>query len=121
MDNYDYLKSLEKRMEFLERMIKPKDDFDFSVGQDVYFYKTEYGRNSWGYDATIVFPSTLKLLSGKIQKINENMDSVHIEVNGYQEPIIIGYIYFHEWVFKSKEEALQAMYKKLKEIRIEDD
>jgi hypothetical protein len=121
MNDYEYLKNLEKRIEHLESIIKPKDAFEFSVGQTVFFYHTEYGRNSWDADNTIVYPTELEITSGKISKINQDMDYVQIEVSGYQEPVIIGYTYFHDWVFKNKEEALQAMYKKLKEIRLRDD
>lgn len=121
MIDYEYLKSLEKRIELLEGAINPKDDFEFQLGQDVYFYYTEYGRNCWGENETVVYPTELELVKGKILKINQDMDYVQIEVRGSPEPVIISYTYFHDWVFKSKEDALQAMFKKLKEIRLNDD
>lgn len=123
IDHY-YLKSLEARIEKLEKEITQKtnnDDFDFSVGQTVYFYHTEYGRHCWGNEDTIVFPTELKLFHGRICKINPASDRVEIEVANVCEPIITGYIFFHEWFFKSKEDALQAMFKKLDEIGMSND
>ena len=123
IDQY-YLKGLEARIEKLENAMTQKtnkDDFDFSVGQTVYFFHTEYGRTCWGEDNTIVYPTELELLQGRICDINQNMDYVTIEVKGDSELIRIGYTYFHDWVFKSKEDAIDALLGKLNDMRVNND
>lgn len=90
---------------------------NFKVGDEVWFFYTNYGRNCWGEEDTIIYPTQTEILSGKIVLINEDKDYVHIYVDKITTILDMGYTFFNEWVFKSKQEAIDAMLKQLEKLK----
>jgi len=66
-------------------------------------------KNCWGDDDTIIYPSEVELLKGKIVEINERRDYVHIYVKGSKYILEIGWTYFENWVFTSMQSAKENM------------
>ncbi len=82
----------------------------------VYFLYAEFGRH-WGNDGTIIDPSDVHILNGKIVLINKNDDYVHIYVEGSTLILKVGYTFFDDHMFPSYLDALDAMIKKLGDMK----
>lgn len=90
---------------------------DFKVGDEVYFFWTESGRHVLeGYGAAI-YPDSFCLEQGVIVNINPDKDSVHVYVKDDAYIFNFGYCYIQDYIFKSKNKAIDAMIKRLEEMR----
>lgn len=92
---------------------------NFKVGDECWFFYTSYGVGRWHEDDTVIYPIETELISGKIVSINENKDTVHVYIAGDKTILDAGYTFFHEWYFKSKQEAIDAMTKRMQELKNE--
>lgn len=91
---------------------------DFKAGDDVWFFYTTYGKNASKY-VTTIFPSETQIHKGFIVDILDKDDLVYIYMKDEKELITIGWPYFEEWVYKTKQEALDAMIKSLQDMKEE--
>ena len=85
---------------------------EFKEGDEVWFFYSVSGRNSWP-DATILYPDGMQLVSGKIVLIDEDQDLIHVYVKGQEDVVTIGFVFHHECLFGRKEEAAKALGKRL--------
>lgn len=92
---------------------------DFKVGDEVWFYFTETGRYVLEGHGTGVFPEDLIIYNGSIVGIDETDEVYHVYIKGYS--YIYAFIIYHTsgCIFKSKNEAINAMIKRLEEMRDE--
>lgn len=111
------------RFSSLLKMIKKMIDnycehkWEIKVGDEVWFFYTNYGRHSWGDYDTIIYPQEIELISGIIVSIDPYMDSVHIKTKDCDESIDIGLTFFNEWLYKSKNDAINGMVNKMQKLK----
>ena len=89
----------------------------FKVGDWVWFLHTEYGRNCWYEDETIVYPGELEITTGKIVAINEEKDSIDIYVPGHKTILSISYLIHQSIIFDSKQLAIDHMHEALANLQ----
>lgn len=89
---------------------------EFKVGDEVWFFHTGYGMRSWGDNETLIYPSHLEINLGQLVYFNEKIDKAHIYVNGIENVAVLGTTFFSEWVFKTKQEAIDAMIAHIKTL-----
>jgi len=88
------------------------------IGDKVWFFFTDLGRRAWHDDATLVYPNVLDITSGTVVFFKEFRDEIHLYIDGCNEIATIGIDYLDdEWVFCSKEEAINAMIRRLDGLR----
>lgn len=92
---------------------------EFKVGDEVWFFYTNKDSDFWGdYDASI-FPKNVELTNGKIVWASGRSDAVHVYVNEKEHVARFGYTFFDEYCFGTKQDAIDAMIKRLDELREE--
>lgn len=91
---------------------------DFKVGDEVYFLLQDYAPK-WGEECIRIIPQYIEIIKGKIVYINVDKDAVHVYSDGCESVCIFGYYYFHENVYKSKNEAIDALIKHLEGMKDE--
>ena len=89
---------------------------NFKIGDEVWFFYTDAGRNTWHEEITMIYPHYIELCTGKIVNTNPDKDYVHVYVNGEQTLLEFGYVFFHTYVFKTKQDAIDKMIKSMKEL-----
>lgn len=92
---------------------------DFKIGDECWLFYTSYGRSAWD-DCTIVDPKHLELTKGTIVDIEPNHDNVYIYIKGEKDLVSISFIYFEDWVFKSKNSAIDAMIERVRGIKTDE-
>ena len=91
---------------------------EFKVGDEVWFFYTTYGKSASKY-VTTIFPSETEIHKGFIVDILENIDVVYIYMKEEKDLISIAWTYFEEWVYKTKQEAIDAMIQKMQDMQEE--
>lgn len=88
---------------------------EFKEGDEVWFFWGYRTSKFWGENENGVFPRSLELEKGTIVYINENEDIVHVYVRGCEWGIArFGYTFIENYVFKTKQDAINAMTAQLK-------
>ena len=101
----------------LKSLIEEKEHQEWiKVGNKAWVFYTDYGRDSWPDFDTVVYPSELELIYGEIVFIDEGKDSVHIKTPISDSLIDMGYTFFHEWAYPTKELAIKGMMKRMEEL-----
>ena len=90
---------------------------EFKVNDEVWFFYTNYGRHRWGEEDTIIYPNKVELFHGKIVFINEDKDSIHIYIDNIRYVLDLGFCFFNDYVFRSKNEAIESMRKQLDDLQ----
>lgn len=85
-------------------------------GNKSWVFTTDYGRDSWGEFDTVVYPSELELVCGDIVFVSEKDDLVQIKTPISDDLIQMGYTFFHEWAYPTKELAIKGMMKRMEEL-----
>lgn len=83
------------------------------IGDEVFFFFTDYGTHVWGDGQTIIYPKHVDLVKGKIIAMNEAKDYVHVYVEGITSLLCFGYCFHEDYFFESIEEAIAEMTQKL--------
>ena len=86
---------------------------EFKVGDKVWFFFTTHGAKAWGEDETLVYPLDLEITFGKIVHWK---DEAHIYVDGCDVVVGIGTTFFSERVYRTKQEAIDAMIAHIKTL-----
>lgn len=90
---------------------------EFKVGDDVWFFWTDCGKYAWDEDTTIIYPDRLYIETGTIVEINPNKDFVNVYVKGHISVCQFGYNFVEKYLFKSKNDAIDAMIKEIQEFK----
>lgn len=88
----------------------------FKINDEVWFFYTQYGRTAWGDDATLIYPQEVEIVTGNIVNFNDKRDCVHIYVKDCEKIVEIGWTFFDEWVYETKQEAVDAMIKRMQDM-----
>lgn len=91
---------------------------DFKVGDTVYFLLQDYGPK-WGEDNIRIIPEYIEVIKATIVFMSEDKDTVHVYMDGCENVCSFGYVFFHERVYKSKNEAIDALIEHLRSMRDE--
>lgn len=89
---------------------------NFKIGDEVWFFYTQLGQNKWMDGNTIVMPDQIELIQGKIINANSNDDYVHIYIKGEQLLLTLSFTFFDNYVFKTKQDAINGMIKSMQEL-----
>lgn len=89
---------------------------NFKIGDDVWFFFTEFGQNRWYEEITIIYPQKVEFKTGKIINANANDDYVHVYVDGDQKLLCFGFTFFDTYVFKTKQEAINKMIESMQKL-----
>ncbi len=92
---------------------------DFKISDECWLFYTSYGRGPWD-ECTVVYPEHLELTQGTIIDIEPNHDNVYIYIKGQGALVSIGYTFFEDWIFKSKNSAIDAMIERLMGIKTDE-
>ncbi len=84
----------------------------FKTGDEVWFFYTDAGRNSWPH-ATIVNAYGLSILKGIIVSMNEDKDYVHVYVKGEKDIVEFGNCFIEENIYPTKKIAIESLRNKL--------
>jgi len=85
---------------------------DLKVGDECWIFYTNYGKSCW-IESTVIYPEYLEITKAIIIDIEPKNDNVYLYVKGESQLISIGWTFFENWAFKSKQLALEAMMKRL--------
>lgn len=91
---------------------------DFKIHDECWLFYTNYGKNSW-VGSTVVYPEHLEITQGTIVDIEPNHDNVYIYVKCEAQLISVGYTFLENWVFKSRQTAIDAMTERLQGLKYE--
>lgn len=89
---------------------------EFKIGDEVWFFSTSSGRYNWN-DTTIIYEEAVEIEQGTIVLVNADADYVHVYVPPMKHVCVFGYSFFDDYVYKTKNEAINAMIKKLESMR----
>lgn len=80
-----------------------------------FFGTTKHLKNFRGPEENGIFPKDLRLEKAKIIYMDENQDAVHVYIRGDRWGLIkFGYTYKKRYMFKTKQDAINAMTCRLK-------
>lgn len=89
---------------------------NFKIGDNVWFFYTEFGKHTWHDEITMIYPHYVELFSGKIVNANSDKDYVHVYIDGEQTLVAFGYVYFDTYVFKTKQDAINKMIESMQKL-----
>lgn len=89
---------------------------DFKEGDEVWFFWTYKTSDFWGECGNGVFSKSLYLNNGTLVYLNENRDEAHVYVRGDKELVKFGFCFLNDYVFKTKQAAIDAMSNRLGEL-----
>lgn len=93
---------------------------DFKVGDEVWFFHHHRTNSFWGDDTNAVYPGSLQICNGTIIAINQRQDYVHVYIDGDRELASFGEVYCEEYLFKTKQMAINEFIKKLEKLAQND-
>lgn len=86
---------------------------DFKIGDICWFFYTNYGKKCWE-DSTVVYPEHVEITQATIVDIEPKHDNVYLYVKGERDLVSIGRTHFEEWVYKSRNAAIDSFVERLK-------
>lgn len=89
---------------------------DFKEGDEVWFFwHHKTSEEFWGSEKNCIFPKDLRLENAKIIYMDENQDAVHVYIRGDLWGLIkFGYTFKERYMFKTKQDAINAMIEQLR-------
>ncbi len=92
---------------------------DFKLGDEVWFFYTENGIESWGSATVIPKHSLRSLTKGKIVLFSYESKKVHVYVELDTQVVELHWSSHMNYIFESKKSALESFYNELKKAEEE--